>query len=718
MNPSQRRFLLGLAGVFLLAVGAALGILVVRWLDLGWPDTPLSIPLLVAVMLAIALGIWLQRAFHATFTHARRLADDIDIVLSANPGHRAQVDGPAEFRYLAQRVNHAADIFQTTLSGQETAITQAQAGLEQERNRLAALMSELAQGVLVCNSEGQILLYNDRARQLLGKSEERRAGSGFVGLGRSVFGLIDRHTITHALESLRYGLESHEPGSPRTASHFVTSADNGQLLRAAIAPVITPAPDGAINGVPHLSGFVLTLEDITRQAESSARRDLLLRSLTEKLRGSLANIRAAIEAIQDFPQITPQHRALFHKIIYDESVGLSSRLDQMMGEYGEDLNAQWQLADMLAEDLRWALKRRLEEKLGVEVTSEEATDSDLWLRVDGYAVMQLFLFVAEKLQRSYGVRQISLRLGRSGRFATLDLLWPGGSANLDRLREWQSQPLISGEEGIALTLNEVAERHGGEAWFKVESEASRAYLRLLLPMSQAKTAVVSPAAAPTSRPEYYDFDLFHQPGQRPELDERPLSALTFTVFDSETTGLNIAQGDTIISLSAVRIVNGRLLRQEIFDQLVDPQRPVSPASAEITGITQAMLHGQPTIDRVLPQFHRFAEETVLVAHNAAFDMRLLQLLEAETGVSFINPVLDTLLLSAVAHPDRDDHSMEAIAARLGVNIVGRHTALGDALVTAEIFVKLLPLLKQKGITTLQQARQAAEQSYLARVQYG
>ncbi|MFZ1752761.1 MAG: exonuclease domain-containing protein, partial [Caldilineaceae bacterium] len=92
--------------------------------------------------------------------------------------------------------------------------------------------------------------------------------------------------------------------------------------------------------------------------------------------------------------------------------------------------------------------------------------------------------------------------------------------------------------------------------------------------------------------------------------------------------------------------------------------------------------------------------------------------EAETGVSFINPVLDTLLLSAVAHPDRDDHSMEAIAARLGVNMVGRHTALGDALVTAEIFVKLLPLLKQKGIVTLKQAREAAEQSYLARVQYG
>ena len=120
----------------------------------------------------------------------------------------------------------------------------------------------------------------------------------------------------------------------------------------------------------------------------------------------------------------------------------------------------------------------------------------------------------------------------------------------------------------------------------------------------------------------------------------------------------------------------------------------------------------------LPQFHRFAEETVLVAHNAAFDMRLLQLQQAETGVIVINPVLDTLLLSTVAHPDREDHSLEAIAQRLGVNIVGRHTALGDALVAAEIFLKLLPLLKEKGIVTLQQAREAAQQSYLVRVQYG
>ena len=130
-----------------------------------------------------------------------------------------------------------------------------------------------------------------------------------------------------------------------------------------------------------------------------------------------------------------------------------------------------------------------------------------------------------------------------------------------------------------------------------------------------------------------------------------------------------------------------------------------------------MVAGAPAIDTVLPAFHAFAQDTVLVAHNAAFDMRFLELKQDVTGVVFDQPVLDTLLLSAVVHPQQESHRLEAIAERLGVPILGRHTAVGDAMVTAEIFLKLIPLLAERGIHTLGQAREAAQQTYYARVSY-
>jgi DNA polymerase-3 subunit epsilon len=130
-----------------------------------------------------------------------------------------------------------------------------------------------------------------------------------------------------------------------------------------------------------------------------------------------------------------------------------------------------------------------------------------------------------------------------------------------------------------------------------------------------------------------------------------------------------------------------------------------------------MVADAPTIERVLPAFHAYAADTVLVAHNAAFDMRFLQLKEASTGIRFDQPVLDTLLLSAVVHPQQDSHGLEAIAERLGVTVLGRHTALGDALVTAEVFLKLMALLSERGIQTLGQAMEAAQKTYLARVRY-
>ena len=178
-----------------------------------------------------------------------------------------------------------------------------------------------------------------------------------------------------------------------------------------------------------------------------------------------------------------------------------------------------------------------------------------------------------------------------------------------------------------------------------------------------------------------------------------------------------AGGDEIIQIGAARLVNGRLLRGERFDQLIDPRRDIPAVGIAIHGITPQMVVGQPRIGEVLPAFHAFARDTVLVAHNAAFDMRFLQLKEHATGLRFEQPVLDTLLLSAVVHPNQDSHRLEAIAERFDITVIGRHTALGDALVTAEVFLKLVPLLAEQGIHTLGQAREAAQKTFYARLKY-
>jgi len=120
---------------------------------------------------------------------------------------------------------------------------------------------------------------------------------------------------------------------------------------------------------------------------------------------------------------------------------------------------------------------------------------------------------------------------------------------------------------------------------------------------------------------------------------------------------------------------------------------------------------------VLPAFHAYCHDSVLVAHNAAFDMRCLTIKQDSLGLSFDHPVLDTLLLASLVQPNQHSHGLDALAERFGLTNSGRHTALGDARVTAELLVRLIPLLADLGITTLGQAMEASRQSHLAHIQY-
>ena len=199
--------------------------------------------------------------------------------------------------------------------------------------------------------------------------------------------------------------------------------------------------------------------------------------------------------------------------------------------------------------------------------------------------------------------------------------------------------------------------------------------------------------------------------------DRPLSALVYTAFDTETTGLQPSGGDEIIQIGALRVADGELCPDDTFEKLIDPGRPIHPESLAVHGISDTMVRGKPAIGAVLPDFHRFCEQSVLLGHNIAFDMRFLQIKERATGVIFSQQILDTLLLSAVAYPNQEHHSLESSMDLLGVSIDHRHSALSDAAATARVFLKLLPLLAERGIITLGQAIEASKKTPYARLKY-
>jgi DNA polymerase III subunit epsilon len=663
-----------------------------------------------ALLLLVVVTLALRALWRRHVTAARQLTEDARIMLHANPAHRAPARGSKEIRALANAVNACAEAHAALQTDVERKVREANARIAEERNRLAALMSELAQSVILCNIEGRILLYNARAMQLLRKPLDGAAAAGkahsLVGLGRSIFAIFDRNVIIHALDSVH---DRRHRGERNPVASFVTTAPAGQLVRVQLAPV-----EGDSAG--EAAGFVLLLDNITRRIESGHRRDQLLQTLTQGTRASLANMRAAVETVASFPEMDKAARDRFIGIIGDEARNLSAQLDRTGVEFADSLRTEWPLEDMRGADLVAAARRRVETRLGLP-TKVETVDETLWLKVDSYSLMQGITYLVARLRDEFGIREIRFNLAAAGALAHFDLVWTGAPLGFETTMAWQTDSMELGGESCPLTLADIVGRHDAEMWYQIDKPAQREYFRIAIPLTKPEDTSWSAAPHGESRPEFYDFDLFHQPGQTPELDGQPLSALTFTVFDCETTGLDPSGGDEIASIGAVRIVNGRVLEQEVFEQLVDPRRPMSLAAAHVTGIDDAMLDGQPTIDRVLPAFREFCEDTVLVAHNAAFDMRFLHLKEAATGVRFTQPVLDTLLLSAVLHADLASHSLEAIAERMAVNPIGRHTALGDAIMTAEVFLRMIPLLAQKGIRTLGEARAASQRTYLARVEY-
>ena len=174
----------------------------------------------------------------------------------------------------------------------------------------------------------------------------------------------------------------------------------------------------------------------------------------------------------------------------------------------------------------------------------------------------------------------------------------------------------------------------------------------------------------------------------------PLLARPFAVIDFETTGLYPAVGDEICELGLVLVENGELTRE--YSRLVNPGRAMDPAASQVSGITPEMFEGQPRFEDVVDEYLPFFADTVIVAHNAEFDMAFLQYkLVRMQRAQLANPVLDTLEL-ARAFDETGPYTLGALASRLGVEGPHAHRALADAVMAARVLLYFLGEYHKRG----------------------
>jgi DNA polymerase-3 subunit epsilon len=203
----------------------------------------------------------------------------------------------------------------------------------------------------------------------------------------------------------------------------------------------------------------------------------------------------------------------------------------------------------------------------------------------------------------------------------------------------------------------------------------------------------------------HDLSLHDLPPSAPPPDESTLlTELPVTVLDLETTGLDPAR-DRIVAIGAVRMHGPAIFRASTFDCLVNPGVPIPRASTAIHGIGDSTVAAVPSIAVHLPKLMDLVSGRVVVGHSIGFDLKTLSAEAARAGLPWEAPLaLDTLQIVAALDPREEALDLEHVVVRHGLAVLGRHTALGDALMTAELWRLVIARLADRGVRTLGEAQ--------------
>ena len=182
---------------------------------------------------------------------------------------------------------------------------------------------------------------------------------------------------------------------------------------------------------------------------------------------------------------------------------------------------------------------------------------------------------------------------------------------------------------------------------------------------------------------------------------------SYVVFDIETTGFS-PEKNKIIEIGAVKVVEGKIVDR--YSTFVNPQVPIPFRIEELTSIRDDMVVSAPTIDVILPDFMEFCKDCIMVAHNADFDMSFIKRNCELLSISCNPTIVDTVALARVLLPQLNRFKLDTVAKAVGVSLDHHHRAVDDAACTAEIFVKFIQMLKDRGVDNLDEVNQMAKSS--------
>ena len=182
---------------------------------------------------------------------------------------------------------------------------------------------------------------------------------------------------------------------------------------------------------------------------------------------------------------------------------------------------------------------------------------------------------------------------------------------------------------------------------------------------------------------------------------------TYVVFDLETTGLS-PDKNKIIEIGAVKVEGGEITDR--FSTFVNPEVPIPFRIEELTSIKDDMVIDAPKIEEILPEFMQFCEGAIMVAHNADFDMSFIRKNCKDQGIERDFTIVDTIALARILLPNLNRFKLDTVAKALNVSLENHHRAVDDAACTAEIFIKFITMLKERGIGDLDAVNQMASTS--------